>query len=341
MSKKPTQDIVFINEASSLVGMGHILRSQTLAKHLLLREYNVSGITIGEEKAVLYADQLAKHEGFILPTLLTQDVNFTIKNVSHNPPNLVVVDCDKLSQDIVLSCIDCGIKVVALDYFISEQPLPAAVINLIDHNPLVLSGLFPIRNGVDYYQGPEYGIIRNEFLAARERRGFRTESLTIKRIVVTFGGADPAGNTKKALDMIFEWPGNFMVDIIIGPLFELEINSLSAALREKCSIACHESPSYIGKLFEDADLVFCGGGGTLLEAICVGVPVVVIAQNESELMHSRSLAIRGACTLFEDLKWEFINLLKNRIQQSNAAKSCVDGLGYERICDIIEKHLNY
>jgi spore coat polysaccharide biosynthesis predicted glycosyltransferase SpsG len=79
--------------------------------------------------------------------------------------------------------------------------------------------------------------------------------------------------------MIFEWPGNFMVDIIIGPLFKLEINSLSAALREKCSITCHESPSYIGKLFEDADLVFCGGGGTLLEAICVGVPVVVIAQN--------------------------------------------------------------
>jgi spore coat polysaccharide biosynthesis predicted glycosyltransferase SpsG len=340
MSGRSRHQIAFVNEASSLIGMGHILRSQVLARIMHTRGYGISGITIGDEKAVSYAEERVKRENFKWPIRVVQDLQTAIECISRDTPCVVVVDCSRASQDIVVACTNSGIPVVALDYFISEQPLPAAVVNLIDHNPATLSGHPPTREGVAYYEGPQYAIIRDEFLAARNRRISSSERALLKKIVIAFGGADPSGNTKRALNMLAQWPGEFVVDLTIGPLFTSEIEPMTASVHHKCDIIVHTSPSYIGKLFEEADLVFCGGGGTLLEAICVGIPAIVIAQNEAELRHAKSLAQRHACWVSEDIDWETVSPIENRKKRSKYARACVDGLGAERICDVIEQQLN-
>jgi spore coat polysaccharide biosynthesis predicted glycosyltransferase SpsG len=341
MLGKSRHQIVFVNEASSLIGMGHILRSQVLARIMYTRGYGISGITIGDEKAVSYTEERVKRENFEWPIRVVKDLQTAVKCISHDTPCVVVVDCSIASQDIIAVCTDSGIPVVALDYFISEQPLPAAVINLIDHNPATLSGHPPAREGVAYYEGSQYAIIRDEFLTARDRRIPNSERALLKKIVIAFGGADPSGNTKRALNILARWPGKFVVDLVIGPLFTSEIEPMTANVRHKCDIIIHTSPSYIGKLFEEADLVFCGGGGTLLEAVCVGIPAIVIAQNEAELRHAKSLAQRYACWVSEDIDWKTVSPIENRKQRSKYAQACVDGLGAERICDVIEQQLNW
>lgn len=340
MSKKSSHRVVFINEASSSIGMGHILRSLVLARIMHVRGYDISGITIGDEKAVSFAEARAKHEQFEWPIRTMKNGQTAIEYLLHNFASIIVLDCAKTSPDIVRACAEIGISVVALDYFPSEQPLPAAVINLIDHNPIALSGHPPAREGVAYYEGAQYAIIRDEFLAAREHRILRGERTSIGNILVAFGGADPAGNTQRALEVIAQWPAKYSIDLVIGPLFTLEIERLADKLRNKCLIRTHTSPSNMGKLFEDADLVFCGGGGTLLEAICVGIPAIVIAQNEAELRHAKSLAQRGACWLVDQTDWELVNVFENREKLSKCAQACVDGRGAERICDVIEQQLN-
>ena len=340
MSGKSSHKVVFVNEASSLIGMGHILRSQVLARIMYTRGYGISGITIGDEKAVSYAEKRVKRENFEWPIRVVQDLQAAIKCISSDTPCVVVMDCSSASQEVVVACANSGIPVVALDYFISEQPLPAAVVNLIDHNPATLSGHSPTREGVAYYEGPQYAIIRDEFLTARDRRISSGSSTLLKKIVIAFGGADPSGNTKRAMNMLAQWPDEFVVDLIIGPLFTSEIEPMIASVRHKCDINIHTSPSYIGKLFKEADLVFCGGGGTLLEAICVGIPAIVIAQNEAELRHAKSLAQRHACWVSEDIDWKTVSPVENRKKRSEYALACVDGLGAERICDVIEQQLN-
>lgn len=310
-----------------------------LARDISLRGYDVSGITIGDDRAVSYAKECAKRENFEWPILTMQDTDAAIECMLQDASSVVVVDCDKLSPDIVNACTDNGINTVALDYFPSEHPLPAAVINLIDHNPATLAGYPPAREGVAYYEGPQYAIIRKEFLAARKHRRFRKEPASIKNIVIAFGGADPSGNTRRALDMIAKWPGQFMLDLIIGPLFVKEIEKVVDIVSHKCVVRVHSSPNNMGQLFEDADLMFCGGGGTLLEALCVGLPAIVIAQNAPELRHARSLAERNACWLSGDIKWELVSPVENREKRSMCAQSSVDGRGVERICGIIERYI--
>jgi spore coat polysaccharide biosynthesis predicted glycosyltransferase SpsG len=331
--------IVFVNEASPLVGMGHILRDQVLARILSIRGYQISGLTIGDEKAVLYAQERCRAEHFDWPILTMPNATAAIEHVLHDEQSLILVDCTKASQEIVLGCSTNKHPIVALDYFSSAQPLPAAVINLIDHNPASLYGQPPARAGVAYYEGPEYAIIRDGFLAARARRGIQSVKTSVQNILIAFGGADPAGNSQRAVDMIIQWPGEFVVNIIVGPLFTSANGPITDSMSNRCSIKTHISPANMDKLLEDADLVFCGGGGTLLEAMCVGIPAIVIAQNEEELRHAKSLAQREACWLLDDTSWEMVSQVSNRRWRSQRAQACVDGRGAERVCNVIAKQI--
>jgi len=332
--------VLFLNEASSLIGMGHIVRSQVLARIMNSRGYIISGITVGDRKAVLFAEERAKRDKFEWPVRIALDIPHAIESISHDLPSVILMDGSFVSPAIVERCADIGVPTVALDYFISEPPMPAAVINLIDHHPASISGNPPFRQSITYCEGPQYAIIRDEFIAARARRISRGERIEVKKILIAFGGADPSGNSRRAFEMILSWPGEFVVDLIIGPLFTSKIEQSESGLQKKCVIREHKSPDCMGDLFEDADLVFCGGGGTLLEAMCVGVPSIVIAQNDAELRHARSLAKRDACWISGDADWEFMNRIENRQKLSASARECVDGQGAERICDIIEQQLN-
>jgi len=339
MTKKNSDyKVTFINQASSFIGMGHILRSQVLARIMYGRGYTISGITIGDKEAVSYTNDRVKYENFKWPIRIAEDQNACVEILMRSAPSMVVLDCSFSSQQIILSCKSFGISVLALDYFSSLQPLPDLIINLIDHNSDTLSGYPPLRKGSIYYEGPQYAIIREEFNSARDYRISKIEPVLPKRIVIAFGGADPSGNSKRAFEILAKWPGEFLVDLIIGPLFTFDIESKLCAI-QNCKIFIHKSPTYIGKLFELADLLFCGGGGTLLEAIYIGIPTIVIAQNENEYRHANSLAKQQACWMLENINWEIISSMENRNELSNYSRDCVDGLGANRICEIIEQQL--
>jgi len=340
VSSHSNHKVLFLNEASSLIGMGHIVRSQVLARIMCSRGYRISGITLGDRKAVSFAEERAKRENFEWPVRIAQDIRQAIESLSNDRPSVILMDGSFVSPSVLERCAGIGVPTVVLDYFISEPPMPAAVINLIDHHPASISGEQPSRECKTYCEGPQYAIIRNEFIEARARRTARGERATVKNILIAFGGADPSGNSYRAFEMILQWPGEFVVDLIIGPLFTSKIEPSAAGLQNRCVIREHKSPERMGELFEDADLLFCGGGGTLLEALCVGVPAIVIAQNDAELRHARSLADRHACLISGDADWEFVNRIENRRKLSVSARGCIDGRGAERICDIIEQQLN-
>ncbi|WP_422670903.1 hypothetical protein [Candidatus Methylopumilus planktonicus] len=339
MSQRSCYRIAFVNEASSVIGMGHILRSQALARIMSARGHDILGVTIGDKKAVVYAQERSNSEHVNWAIETVHNFKAAIEIILLNHPCVVVVDFSTASKSLVAACKNFGIATVALDYFISEQPLPAAVINLIDHNPASLAGCPLPRPGVAYFEGPQYAIVREEFLVARGRRILSSDHPVPKKIVIAFGGADPSGNTMRAIDMIALWPSEFVVDVIIGPLFTSDLESVTANVRHNCDIILHSSPNYMGRLFEEADIVFCGGGGTLLEALCVGVPTIVLAQNEAESRHAKSLAQRHACWLGEKVNWEDVSQIENRKKLSRSAVACVDGLGAERICNVIEQQL--
>ncbi|MFC1747405.1 glycosyltransferase [Pseudomonadota bacterium] len=344
MSALTTEDlpscVVFFNEASSVIGMGHILRSQVLARSMHLRGWKIAGVTIGDEKAVTFAQGRCKENGFAWPIELFANANAAIEHIRQYQNVVVVMDCTNYGRELVYTCKQSGLPVLALDYFDASPPLPQAVVSLIDHNPDSVAGNPPAREGVLYKEGPENAIIRDEFVVARLERMGRDEPETLLKVLIAFGGADPSGNTKRAIEIVAAWPGNFDIDVIIGVLFAPEIEAVVNNVQGDNRIRIHVSPSDMGRLFQGADLIFCGGGGTLLEALCVGVPAIVIAQNEAEWRHAQSLANVGVCWLADCVDWNLVSPIANRKEMSKAARARVDGAGAGRICDCIEQLLN-
>ena len=89
-----------------------------------------------------------------------------------------------------------------------------------------------------------------------------------------------------------------------------------------------------------ADVVICSGGGTLLEAMALGKPAVVLPQTTAEESHARSHAETGACTFAESLP-QVLNDETLRQSLMQAARRRVDGRGAGRIAELALKLLNH
>lgn len=334
-----TRHVVLLSEASSKIGMGHVVRSLTLALGLRRRGISVSGVTIGDTRAIDFARSRSNKQGLNWSITQASSPFDAVDRGNEVCGALIVIDCATCASECVHAALAAGHSVLALDYFDDQPPLPQAIINLMDHHPLALAGCPPARTGANYFEGPAYAIIRDEFLGARERRRGRAERQEIRRIVVTFGGADPSGNSMTVLKEIGQWPGRICIDVIVGPLFELEPLQAFAAELQNSHVVFHKNPENMAAIFADVDLIFCGAGGTLLEALCVGTPAIVLPQNDPERRHAQSLAKLGGGRLFDQVCWDDIRSVEARQLMSDRAVLTVDGQGVSRICDIVQSKL--
>ena len=115
----------------------------------------------------------------------------------------------------------------------------------------------------------------------------------------------------------------------------------SAIQNFKSKINIFESPNNFAKLFEDKDIVFCGGGTTLLESMSIGIPVIVLPQTDEEKNHAMYYEDKGCCVLGD--KHNIPLQIKNpefRSNLSTNAKKNIDFRGKYRILEIANNLLD-
>ena len=144
------------------------------------------------------------------------------------------------------------------------------------------------------FLGPHFALLRSEFY--RMRRKARPRSQGVKRILISFGGADIDNQTSRALDAIelvlqrTRMP--ICVDVLLGAAFPHRVS-----LEERCSalswatsyVACE----HVGELMAAADLSLGAGGVTVWERCAVGLPALVITVATNQRLVVEALARRG------------------------------------------------
>jgi len=131
--------------------------------------------------------------------------------------------------------------------------------------------------------GPKYALLRPEFREAR--KNLRKRDGHVKRIMVFFGGSDPTNETAKALEAIrmLNRP-DIAVDVVVGSANpnKDKINKLCASIT---NVNYHCQVSNMAKLMADADLFIGGGGSTVWERCCLGLPSLIIstARNQNAI----------------------------------------------------------
>lgn len=138
--------------------------------------------------------------------------------------------------------------------------------------------------------GPQWALLRDEFIGHEDRR---ERTGLIRRVLVTYGGADPHCDTHKAVIALRSTSDIERVDVVIGAYFDQSANP-EAFARGDARFRFHAQPGYMADLMREADLVVGAGGSTSWERCALGAPALVTAVADNQVATSRYLAETGA-----------------------------------------------
>lgn len=131
--------------------------------------------------------------------------------------------------------------------------------------------------GTTYFYGPKYWVLRSEFYEY-QRRG-KAKICKPTRILLIFGGSDPANLTSEALDQLLLLKRPLIVDVILGSHYGhvddlMKVCQRHDSLNENVTI--HQNITNVAEIMYRADLVLASPGLSAFEALRVGTPVIVI-----------------------------------------------------------------
>jgi len=246
--------ILFVVEASEQTGSGHLHRALTLIDHLSQHHVEVCFVDDAPE----WAWDAVESHGVI------QDAHPSWDALVLGGFDAVVFDRLDTTVTEVAAAHYMGASVVTFEDRGPGSMLADAVIN-------ELYAGFPL-------SGPEWSVLRPEFC------GPPCPPPGDGRVLVTFGGTDPAGlnlRVARALTgLVFEGGWMSKVTVVAPPSLYVSNGDLVDGVTW---VKTREVP--MAALMRKADVVVTSRGRTVTEAMAMGRPVVSIAANVRELSH--------------------------------------------------------
>ena len=130
--------------------------------------------------------------------------------------------------------------------------------------------------------GPKYALLRSEFREAR--KNLRKRDGHVKRIMIFFGGSDPANETTKALEAVrmLKRP-NISVDVVVGA-FNPHRKVIEQIASDLPNSTCHFKVENMAALMAKADITVGAGGTTVWERCVMELPSLVasVAENQKK-----------------------------------------------------------
>lgn len=140
--------------------------------------------------------------------------------------------------------------------------------------------------------GPAHVLLRPEFYEARQRQSDRDGK--VKRILVFFGGSDPANQTQRVVEALKQLDRpDIAVDVVVGQAnpFRQSIQSLCDELP---NVRFHCQISNMAELIQNADLGIGAGGAAMWERCCLGLPTITVVFAANQVRTTEDVAEIGA-----------------------------------------------
>ncbi len=169
--------------------------------------------------------------------------------------------------------------------------------------------------------GPKHAPMRGEFADMRpDSLTRRSGDSPPKRILVSFGGSDPANGTGFALAALQPLSSRFRIDVAIGTAAPA-LGDLQKRYGEIAEF--HAGTGRMAELMRDADLAIGAGGSTAWERAALGLPaiLVTIADNQREI--ARALHEAGAALDLGPIHSLNPGKLTDAIEKMAADKTCI------------------
>lgn len=327
------------------IGSGHVQRCLTLARKFRARGASVTFVC--QEQPNNY-NALIDDAGFKLIALPASrvfdemtDAQETLGSLKlRDHFDLIIVDSYNLGSawesqlrkiaDKILVIDDLANRTHDCDFLVDAAP--AATNRYCDLVP----------RGCINLLGTKFTLIRPEFLTKRRIREGSIGALA--RIMISFGGVDAANMTDRA----------YRVARLLLPSAEIHavltknspwLDALQRLADKEPNLHLHVDVQDMASLMADADLAIGAGGTTSWERACVGLPSIVAAIAENQIVTTEALASSGCSVVvsgdesFDISLGEALRLLGANPglmrMMSTAALALVDGKGADRIVNTV------
>lgn len=310
-ARTTTRRFAFRVDASSQMGIGHLMRCLTLAGRLQERQAQVHFICRQLSDVLLEQIQMRGHVVHQLP-------KGTVDALSAEDPLHAAwlgahwkEDAEQSAE--VITAMG-GAEVLVVDHygidhrweqFLGEHVRKICVIDdladrlhdcdvLLDQNYFFdaesrYQGLVPARCRL--LLGPGHALLRDEFRL--QQKNLRKRDGTIRRVMVFYGGADPADLTGLTLCALAPYMGaELQVDVAVGAL-NPHIHSLLSFCSEHPNCHLHVQTDRMAELMAAADLAFGACGTASWERCALGLPAVVVVLAHNQLAPTLALERAG------------------------------------------------
>lgn len=198
-----------------------------------------------------------------------------IQLITHLQPDLLIRDSGVSHKEEVSKLQDLVPSLLHFDDFGEGGHLADLVIQTLyaeTHEPL-----------------PDHYIVGHEMFAAdaslkpHHQAGLKEKPFASSpHLVISFGDEDPGNLTYRALRHIKQLQIPLHVSVLIGSNYTHDVSEIQMMALSRRNTKVLRSPDNRAEIYSQADMILCDACYTPYEVATIGVPCIVLAQNEFE-----------------------------------------------------------
>lgn len=347
-------------DASTDIGIGHIIRMVALAEALIERHWQVvfyyqncpDNLLEKIEATGAKIEKLPENEGNLI-----KEADYLSKQADRTNASLVVLDGYLFDDEYQEAVSKCRALTMTMDDYQHCQRYHTDII--LNQNPGTEDWQYNcVRNATRLLLGTDYILLRSQFQAVSQP----TRGPEFK-IVITLGGAD-ADNvsgklldaaSKAALTLTKSTDKSYKLILVCGganphvTVLKSQIEQLQKTSGDTCQYELLTNVDNMAELLGSAHLVISAGGGTVWEAAYLGTAnmVVLLADNQKNIIKFADMgAVANLGNVneidYKTLPVKIIDLLQSDalIKMPSIARRLVDGKGAQRVTSVVESILS-
>jgi spore coat polysaccharide biosynthesis predicted glycosyltransferase SpsG len=271
------------------------MRCRRLARALREQEVESGFITSTPQNALL---REAADEGFSLIPLSggeATDATAIIETMSRRAPeaDVLVVDDHRSgfhARSFQEAIRRSGLTLVMISFHHEPHFVADAVLN---QNLLALECNYSAESHTDLLLGPRYAVLDKTYRMLRpESPAVRDE---VETVLVTFGGADHTGQTRKVVDAFprLESPPERAIVVVGGMYSDPRALDRHLDTLPEVDTELYVNTSRMPELMAAADVGISSGGLTAWEFACLGVPNIIVSTADAQRQTGQLLDRKG------------------------------------------------
>ncbi len=351
-----TRDPIILRvDGTSLTGYERLARCITLAAAVQRRRRPVHFLSQLEPNSLAMGIKRGGNQWILAehPAGSNADANQMLCEIARLKPAAVFIDAADVSHDYLAEIASTNVLLAAIDHTAMIRFPTKLVIN-----PLLAPNRDSYEHDTDtqLLLGRRFAMVRPEIRRQRPTRSQEPPPVAVAngttitsqyRVLLALGEDDPNRMTIDLAQLLANAPRVGKVDIVVRrehPQIE-EIRELVEANKDAITLALE--PAEIANRITRCHFALTSGSGWSLELACVGVPQMLLLQNEMHWPNAQRLEDEGAASVLgwhENVSAQTIrqgvqNLITDALERKSMARcgrKLIDGRGPDRLVTAME-----